>query len=541
MFQYILNLTSIWLISLVVFDIFLRRESYHEYNRFYLLITFLAGIFLPLYQYSSHTAFAVASQPVKQVFAAKQYMQAAATQVSAEASINWLLIIWGGGMLIAAGVLIVDIIKLFTFFTNGKRSVHGNWTIVETHKEHAPFSFLNILFVSSGKLYDADEWDMLLVHERQHARLLHIADVVLVQLSRVVFWFHPLVYIYHNRLSLVHEYQADNASGQDPKVYGRFLVEQMMLQSAPSVAHALSNAPVKNRIQMLTHKSPRYRHPAKLMIFPLIALFVICFTRYDIDYQVAHNDLASRGYEMTVPAPYNFTASAPAQPPNSYSVEQQSRQVERTKSGGAMQQAIVYHTDKNVGFGYHDAVIQLAGMENNANAKCCSSNLLWGSDYAGIAPANCYPDKQPLFLSEYAGNSCTQGYDRGRKDQYTYAVEAYRHIQESWDEYTPDNSLALIGLAGSKPIQIIIADDPWSTRSDKSPGMVPPLSLDRSLFGPNTKTIYDDALAIAQRKEKGDALAAHDRFSMYNSSENRPAVRQIKSNATGIKPSAFTP
>jgi hypothetical protein len=43
MLQYLLNATAIWLISLVLFDLFLRRESYHGYNRFYLLFTTLVG------------------------------------------------------------------------------------------------------------------------------------------------------------------------------------------------------------------------------------------------------------------------------------------------------------------------------------------------------------------------------------------------------------------------------------------------------------------------------------------------------------------
>ena len=56
MLQYLLNATAIWLISLVRFDIFLRRESYHGYNRFYLLLTFLLGALLPLWQWQDDGA-----------------------------------------------------------------------------------------------------------------------------------------------------------------------------------------------------------------------------------------------------------------------------------------------------------------------------------------------------------------------------------------------------------------------------------------------------------------------------------------------------
>lgn len=538
MLQYILNLSAIWLISLVVFDVFLRRESFHSYNRFYLLLTFAAGLLLPLYQYGHHTLVAAVAQPAQQVFAAKQFVQETATRITAESSTDWLRLIWISGMLVTTGIMSIDIIRLITFYTGGKRSAQGKWTIVETHKEHAPFSLWNILFISSRRLYNADEWNMLLLHERQHARLVHFADVTLLQLCRIVLWFHPLVHIYHNRLLLVHEYQADGASRHTPQAYSRFLVEQMMLQSAPSVAHALSNAPVKNRIQMLTHTSRSYRQPAKLLVLPLIALYVVCFTRYDIEYKAA----SYTGHSIpSNPAPGNPIASTLT--PYTYSYDnygedQQYKQAVKTKNGKAITQTMVYAPSRNTGMRYNDAIIQLGGMENNANANCCSSNLLWGRNYGGVAPAICYPDKQPAFVVEYAGNACTPALDRYRKDQYMHAVETYRKIQESWSEYSGDNSTALVGLSG-KTTQIIIADDPWNQHTDLSPGMVPPLSLDRSVFGPNTKTIYDDAMAIAARKE-APAIGARDLLGI-NSYDARPAAKAIKNGISTAKINAFTP
>ena len=53
MIQYLLNATAIWLLSLVIFDLFLRKETYHSYNRFYLIGTFLLGVFLPLWEWQN--------------------------------------------------------------------------------------------------------------------------------------------------------------------------------------------------------------------------------------------------------------------------------------------------------------------------------------------------------------------------------------------------------------------------------------------------------------------------------------------------------
>lgn len=52
MLQYLFNLTAIWLICLLVYDLFLRKETYHTYNRLYLNISILLGIALPFWSWS---------------------------------------------------------------------------------------------------------------------------------------------------------------------------------------------------------------------------------------------------------------------------------------------------------------------------------------------------------------------------------------------------------------------------------------------------------------------------------------------------------
>ena len=553
MLQYFLNSTAIWLISLVGFDIFLRRESYHSYNRFYLLLTFMSGVFLPLWHWgaSSHLVYASLQYSAEQVILVKRHIEAAASAVTKTEQLQWLKIIYLSGAFVALSFLLIDIIRLGVFYSKGKKSKQNNWIIVTTHKEHAPFSFLNILFVSSRKLYNNDEWDMLLVHEQQHRKLIHFADVILIQVARILFWFNPLVYIYNKRLLLVHEYQADDALLLPPGVYGKFLVEQTLLQSAPSIAHALSNSPVKSRILMLTHRSSRYRHLTKLLVFPLIVLFMVCFTRYDIDYQLQRNEnIVYNERSATPPGAYENAGAANQFPdPGNENSEQQNNGSTRLRAKELPKSYFCttpHQCDDNrLYLPGNDKVILLAGMENNTNAKCCSSNLLWGSNCASITVTEGFPAYAQVSVYLPVNNTynpCTQGFDMYRKDQYTQVVAAYRHMQESWDEYHHDNSIALIG--GAAPVQIVVADDPWRSRADKSPGMVPQLSIDRSVFGQNARTIFDNATAMANpAKEKPDVTTVHDWFTFSQPGpEIKTAVGKTgKSNVSRTKNTSFTP
>src|ERR1035438_204833 len=156
MLQYLINTTAIWLMSLVLFDVFLRRESYHNYNRFYLLFTFVLGAALPLWQWqdTGRPYTGTFQKPIEQVVTAKQTIVTATTPTAT--TINWqqwLMLIYMAGVLGALCLLAIDIIKLLSYYRDGKKSDQDGWTVIETYKDHAPFSFRNILFVSSRKQY----------------------------------------------------------------------------------------------------------------------------------------------------------------------------------------------------------------------------------------------------------------------------------------------------------------------------------------------------------------------------------------------------
>ncbi|MBX2904429.1 MAG: hypothetical protein KF744_00220 [Taibaiella sp.] len=280
MMQYLINITAIWLLSLVAFDTVLRRETYHAYNRAYLLVTLLAGALIPLlpvHYTDIATTGPVLRKSLEQVTIAKTAVAEIAGAPRQDWT-NWLVYIYAGGALIALAWLVADIAKLIHLHRLGKQTKHDGWKVIETGKEHAPFSFANMLYVKSIAAYSSEEWIMLSAHERRHTNLGHLADLLLMHAVRIVFWFHPLVYIYHRRLLMVHEYQADSLAATRPGEYGAFLIEQAMLNAAPAIAHSFNRSPIKNRILMLTRTSHSIASVKKLVVLPLLAVSVFYCT-----------------------------------------------------------------------------------------------------------------------------------------------------------------------------------------------------------------------------------------------------------------------
>ena len=280
MLQYLLNVTAIWLISLVLFDVFLRRESYHGYNRFYLLVTFVLGLVLPLWDGSaSNLQELPALRPVQRITEARESIITSAANSSLVDHINWWWFIYAVGVFIAFVVLVADVVKLVRLYHGGTISYQDDLMIVETGRSHTPFSFLKMVFVESKDRYNAQEWQTVIGHERRHATFVHLADVLLMQLSRLFFWFHPLVYLYNNRLLTVHEYQADRESAIQPQHYGQFLIEQALLHSSPVITHAFNRSPIKKRILMLSRKSGTIAYLKMLVFIPLVLVSFICFSQ----------------------------------------------------------------------------------------------------------------------------------------------------------------------------------------------------------------------------------------------------------------------
>ena len=313
MFHHMLNTSAIWIISLGIFDLFLKKENFHTYNRIYLLFTFLLGIWLPFWTWTSNNPVFHSSlgKPIQQAAFIRQTIST--NTVNIAPAYNWqlcLLFLYFLGFIIGLIWLIREVILLAKLYRNGKKSNDAHWVIIETAKQHAPFSIFHYLFVNSKAQYNNSEWNMICKHEAKHAALLHFIDIFIMQIARIVFWFHPFVYSYHKRLLLIHEYQADAINDTAISIYGQFLIEQALLQPAPSLSHSFNRSPIKSRIMMLTHQTKSRKHFSKLMVLPLLAVSLICCTKS----MYSGSDRPQRNGRAGTYRGNTFTFSAPDKP-----------------------------------------------------------------------------------------------------------------------------------------------------------------------------------------------------------------------------------
>jgi len=283
MWIYLLNTTAIWLLCMAVYKIWLQNETFHGYNRLYLLASLIMGTCLPAVEWQ-HKITPISATLLSPASSINNTTNKAlsATQATTSAPINythWLLIVYISGVVLMCIRLLIEVVKLIKYYKHGNKIHTDGWLLIETYQMHAPFSFMGLLFVGSRNEYNNKEWEMILAHEGLHRNLLHTADLILVEITKIIFWFHPMVYVYSNSLLLVHEYQADNISVQHKSVYGNFLIEQAILHAAPTIAHSLGKSPIRKRIEMM-NRLPIPRANIKLLIaVPVMGISFLCFTK----------------------------------------------------------------------------------------------------------------------------------------------------------------------------------------------------------------------------------------------------------------------
>jgi beta-lactamase regulating signal transducer with metallopeptidase domain len=285
MLQYLLNCSAIWLLSLLCYDIFFRRSTFHTYNRLYLLGTLLSGILIPLFSFENRQVYyeqVKANTVVENTIEAKKTIVTIAQATPDGQSINWvfwMLLIYGTGCLLSAAFILKDLIKIVRLRRKGTRIQSGQTNIILTGKEHSPFSFFGNIFLPDLERYNETQLQMIIAHEQRHNQLLHSMDVLIVQLCKIIFWFHPLPYVFLQRILMLHEYQADSVVDKPLPEYGAFLVEQSLLAHAPVLSNSFNRSPLKNRIVMLTRKSPTWSKSKILLAIPVLIISFLCFSK----------------------------------------------------------------------------------------------------------------------------------------------------------------------------------------------------------------------------------------------------------------------
>ncbi len=287
MISYILQVSLCWFGFYLFYALLLKKETFFRANRFYLLSTLVAGLVIPLLNFSlplpaAATDFAtVYLEPitvgVQQIdLASQENLWAASFSL-----LNVLLFIYAVGALFFSIRFLYGIAKIIRLYNDSTISIKDKYTFVHTNQDHLPFSFFNYLFWSNEMPLDNIESDKIMAHELAHIRERHSLDVILVELVCILLWCIPFIHLYKRAIKDTHEFLADAAVLQHTEVraYGYLLLKQIIPGLQFQLANNFIQSQLKNRIAMMTKRKSQPNAMKKyLFALPLSFVFLLFFS-----------------------------------------------------------------------------------------------------------------------------------------------------------------------------------------------------------------------------------------------------------------------
>ena len=191
---------------------------------------------------------------------------------------RYSLLVWLAGVLLLSVRLGVRLYALRKLLGSMRRVEVDAGVVYVSSRIHAPFSFWGRIYVPA-LLMEHPSFRNVFIHEREHVRQKHHLDVLLAELSSILLWFNPFVWLIRADLRRNLEYLADRAvlrSGSNSRDYQYELLGMTMSATAGPLSCSYNINDLKERIKMMNKsKSKRAAGASYLVALPLAALMLM--------------------------------------------------------------------------------------------------------------------------------------------------------------------------------------------------------------------------------------------------------------------------
>ncbi len=264
----------------------LKRETFFQLNRWYLLLMPAVALIIPLINLEMSTVATEGSLPIFHPMMEEFYAWQESTWASDERgeSSLWYIslgdvLYWGywGGFLFMAIRLLRGLQVLTHEMRRATAKREGKVVYLETEQDRPTASFFSYIFWNA-KAND-DKYKLILEHEMVHVRQRHSLDVLLMEMWVIIKWFNPIIYLYRKHLRLTHEYIADQFVVEQTGnrlAYAELMVESESEITTNRLTHKFNSLTKMRLIMLARSKSNRWRYARYFLIFPIaFSLFAL--------------------------------------------------------------------------------------------------------------------------------------------------------------------------------------------------------------------------------------------------------------------------
>jgi len=256
----------------------LRKETFFNSNRWFLLAGLFTSVLLPLIVYTKiiwidpepainfNLAQINTIQPIEESF-----------------EINWnhlLIAIYSIGLLIFILKFLLDFRNLNSVLKGKKIYRQADFKFIDTTDNIAPFSYFDYIVYNSS-MYTAVELENIIEHEKVHSSQNHTVDVLVARAFCILFWFNPIIWLYKKAITQNLEFIADKVAAQkiiDKKAYQYTLLKITTHENCVAITNHFYQSLIKKRIVMLNKNQSKKRNSWKFcVVVPALVAFVLLF------------------------------------------------------------------------------------------------------------------------------------------------------------------------------------------------------------------------------------------------------------------------
>ncbi|WP_205510855.1 M56 family metallopeptidase [Longitalea arenae] len=286
MLQYIIKLSISLTIVYLFYQLFLRRLTFYNWNRWYLLIYSMVCFVIPFINVFT----IIIQQPALRESAFISYIpaitQMAGTDGPAVApgasGTSWMqitIMIIAAGMLVMIARLLIQYYSLYKMRSKAVLLYDDKVKLYHIDQPVMPFSFGRGIYVNQHQ-HSEDELKEIIRHEFIHVKQRHSVDMIWSEVLCILNWYNPFAWLLRNDIRQNLEFIADQQvlqTGLDRKQYQYLLLKVVGVNSF-SIATNFNFSSLKKRIAMMNKtKSARVHLIRFLFLLPLLMVVLLAF------------------------------------------------------------------------------------------------------------------------------------------------------------------------------------------------------------------------------------------------------------------------
>lgn len=261
--QYLLLVNLYLVLFYGFYALLLRRETFFQLNRIYLVSAALFSFFIPLIQAGWVQNLFITRRVEYTIYGNAVIIRG--LKPVADAPVNFGQLFAG---LYLTGVAFLTIRLIWQLLMLNK--------LIKKPGQDAAYSFFNKIKLDE----QGDDSNIISAHEEVHAKQWHSADVLIIEAVMILNWFNPIVYFYRRAIKHIHEFIADShaiKTAGSKAEYALLLLTQTFNPPPHQLAnHFFNHSLLKQRIIMLQkNKSQRIALAKYGLSAPLFVLMLV--------------------------------------------------------------------------------------------------------------------------------------------------------------------------------------------------------------------------------------------------------------------------